>query len=304
MLNTPYLIALCKELQENIWDFLNLAELSLFAGVNSFCCMRVEEYVDRRRHVIFARFVSDTGHFINLLRRGDAVVSGSCALNIVQAKEGATEINDLDVYTTLQKFEELVSFFTETEHYNLIRNFHRPPPGPYNTSGIAKLFRLQKAKQNVDIIVTNLSSAIAPIFQFHSTIVMNFISADVVFCGYPVWTLNMLGLIHPRTYKQNGTNYATIKGLAKYMERGFTLYSDICELSPHDSRCVKTYYCPHTSRSTNDKGKLAWEFRQAKMDTTEGNVRYIDTHAVIWCLGGDQCNNERIAGAPSFVFTT
>ncbi|KAG1792674.1 uncharacterized protein HD556DRAFT_1444348 [Suillus plorans] len=290
MSKAPILTTLCQELQENICDFLNLAELSVFASVSSLCYMGVEEYINGRKLVIFARFVSDTEHFITLLRRTDAVVSGSCALNIVQAKEGATEINDLDIYTTLQKFEDL--------------ELPSPPPGPYNTSGIAKLFRFQKGKQNVDIIVTNLASAVAPVFQFHSTIVMNFISADVIFCAYPAWTLDMLGLIHPRTYKQNGTNYATIQGLAKYMQRGFTLYSDIGELSPHDNRCVKTYYCPHVSRSTNDKGKLAWEFKRTERDTAKGKVRYTDTNAVIWCLGGDQCNNERITGAPSFVFAT
>lgn len=157
----------------------------------------------------------------------------------------------------------------------------------------------------MDIIVTNLASAVAPIFQFHNTAIMNFISAEAIFCAYPVWTLNMAGLIHPRMYKQNATNLATITGLTKYMKRGFSLYSDIGELAPHISCCVKTYYCPHTTRSTNDKGKTSWVFNRenARPGSSHG-AAYVEANAVIWCLGGDQCTDETVAGAPSFVFAT
>ncbi|KAG1812784.1 uncharacterized protein BJ212DRAFT_1199556, partial [Suillus subaureus] len=158
-----------------------------------------------------------------LLQSTGAVISGSSALNIVQAKQGAVNINDLDVYTTLPKFEQLLNFFEESEGYKVTDHFCHPPPGPYNNTGIAKLIRLQKRTQKVDIIVTNLTLAAAPIFQFHSTVIMNFISAECIFCAYPMWTLNMAGLIHPRMYKQDATNLTTISGLAKYMKRGFSL---------------------------------------------------------------------------------
>ncbi|KAG1752317.1 uncharacterized protein EDB91DRAFT_1044670 [Suillus paluster] len=164
---------------------------------------------------------------------------------------------------------------------------------------------MHKDGRNVDIIVTNMASAVAPIFQFHSMVIMNFISAEAVFCAYLARTLEMSGLVHPRIYKQNGTNLATIISLTKYIRRGFTLYSDITELSQHDSRCVKTYYCPHMTRSTNDKGRLAWVFRHAETPgTSSHSASYIDTSAIIWCLGGDQCANENVSRSPSFIFAT
>ncbi|KAG1859901.1 hypothetical protein C8R48DRAFT_774615 [Suillus tomentosus] len=295
---------LCKELRENIFDSFDLAELSSLATVTPTLHTDVDEYIQRRKRIIFARFMSHIDAFVGLLQGTGAVVSGSCALNLVQAREGAVAINDLDVYTTIQNFDEFVRFFTETEHYTMKRNFHRPPPGPYNTTGIAKLFRLENNGRNVDIIVTNLSSAISPIFQFHSTVVMNFISAEAVFCAYPGWTLDGTGLIHPRMYKQNATNLATVRSLAKYMQRGFTLYSEIAQLAVHESRCVRTYYCPQITRSTNDKGKLAWTFGREERDGALVSANYIDTKAVIWSLGGDQCYNERASGSPSFVFAT
>ncbi|KAG1734241.1 uncharacterized protein EDB91DRAFT_1084144 [Suillus paluster] len=297
--------SLCKEITENILDSLDLVELSSLATMTSTLHTNIDEYIQRCRRIIFARFISNIQEFVGLLQGTGAVVSGSCALNLVQARQGAVAINDLDIYTTLQNFKDFVQFFTETEHYTVIRNINHPPPGPYNSSGMAKLFRLQNNGRNVDIIVTNLSSAISPIFQFHSTIVMNFISAEAVFCAYPGWTLDMAGLVHPRMYKQNATNFATVKGLAKYMQRGFTVYLEITELAVHESRCVKMYYCPQITRSTNDKGKLAWVAGHKETATGAlGSANYIDTKAVIWSLGGDQCYNERVSGSPSFVFAT
>lgn len=305
MPSASYFTSLCKEIRENILDSLDLTELSLFASAAPILRIGVDEYIQRRRLIIFARYMKNIQHFIRLLKTTGAVVSGSSALNMVQAKRGAVEINDLDVYITLPFFQELVSFFKETEGYKMVRRFHRPHPGPYNNTDIAKLFRLHKNGQRVDIMVTSLPSAVAPIFQSHSTVIMNFISAQAVFCAYPGWTLNMAGLIHPRTYKQNATNLETINGLAKYMRRGFNLYSEIEELAPHGSQCVKTYHCPHMTRSTNDEGKAAWVFGDTEDHAgTSYSIAYVGNHAVVWCLGGDQCANENASGSPSFVFAT
>jgi hypothetical protein len=238
-------MTLCKEIQENIMDALDLQDLSMFANVNPMIHTGVDEYIQRRRRLILAWFVNKTNHFIKLMQTTRTVLSGSCALNIIQSREGAVEINDLDVYTTLQEFETVLQFFTEDEHYKVIGNFHCPPAGPYNHTGIAKLLRLYKNGTNMDIIVTNLTLAVAPIFQFHNTIVMNFISAEAIFCAYPAWTLNMVRLVHPRMYKQNCTNLAMVKALVKYMERGFNIYSNITELAPHQSCCKESYFCRH-----------------------------------------------------------
>jgi hypothetical protein len=54
------------------------------------------------------------------------------------------------------------------------------------------------------------------------------------------------------------------------------------------------------TRSTNDDGKLTWVFHHVDGHTTN----YVDMNAIIWCLGGDQCENEQVPGSPSFVFTT
>jgi hypothetical protein len=220
-------IGLCKELKNNIFDSLDLAELSRFGEAAPNFHADLDQYIQRRRLVIFAWFTNNIDKFIGLLQSTGAVISGSSALNMVQARQGAVEINDFDVYTALSKFGEFIHCFMDIEGYRVIGDFHCPPPGPYNTSGIAKLFRLQKCEQNVDIIVTNLSSAVSPVIQFHNTVVMNFISAEAVFCAYPQWMLGMVGLVHPRMYKQNATNLATIKGLAKYLKRGIGLYLDI-----------------------------------------------------------------------------
>lgn len=136
--------ALCKELRDNVLDSLDITNLSLFARASPIFHVEVDEYLCRRRLITFAQYMTNVEHFIELLQSGGSVVSGSSALNIVQAKQGAVEINDLDIYTTMPKFDGLVHFFEHSEGYKIMRNFHRSPPGHYNNTGIAKLFRLEK----------------------------------------------------------------------------------------------------------------------------------------------------------------
>lgn len=119
--------SLCKELRENILDSFDLTELSSLTGVTPTLHTGVDEYIQRHKHIIFAHFMSNIKDFVGLLQGTGSVVSGSCALNLVQARQGAVAINDLDIYTTMQNFDEFMWFFMETEHYTIIRDFHQPP---------------------------------------------------------------------------------------------------------------------------------------------------------------------------------
>ncbi|KAI6140466.1 hypothetical protein BKA82DRAFT_133419 [Pisolithus tinctorius] len=40
----------------------------------------------------------------------------------------------------------------------------------------------------IDVIISSTVAAMSPIFKFHSTVVMNFIAADHIFCAYPTLT--------------------------------------------------------------------------------------------------------------------
>ncbi|KIK22943.1 hypothetical protein PISMIDRAFT_47531, partial [Pisolithus microcarpus 441] len=55
----------------------------------------------------------------------------------------------------------------------------------YANSKVASVIVISNGHTKIDIIISQTSAAISPIFQFHSTAVMNFVSADTIFCCYP-----------------------------------------------------------------------------------------------------------------------
>ncbi|KIO10314.1 hypothetical protein M404DRAFT_92271, partial [Pisolithus tinctorius Marx 270] len=62
---------------------------------------------------------------------------------------------------------------------------------------IASVITWAKGNHHIDIIVSNTDVVVSPIFQFHSTVVMNFVSADHIFCAYPTLTLWGLSILNP-----------------------------------------------------------------------------------------------------------
>ncbi|KAI5981988.1 hypothetical protein F5J12DRAFT_695060, partial [Pisolithus orientalis] len=47
-----------------------------------------------------------------------------------------------------------------------------------------------------DVVVSKTMTTISPLFQFHSTAVMNFTTTDSIFCAYPGLALHKCALIN------------------------------------------------------------------------------------------------------------
>lgn len=91
---------------------------------------------------------------------------------------------------------------------------------------ITKIYKLVNGEEQIDIIVTHWDCAIAPILQFHSTVVMSYIKADSILIMYPEWVYDRKpeSFVHSRLYMEGKTNTRTIEAL--YTERGFKLYAE------------------------------------------------------------------------------
>ncbi|KIK11917.1 hypothetical protein PISMIDRAFT_66221, partial [Pisolithus microcarpus 441] len=130
-----------------------------------------------------------------MLRSCDAVISGSTALRLLLPEMGTPwRPTDLDIYvprsTSMQMLRHLKS-----EGYKLVTDVPEDNH-QYTNSDIASVMVVSNGRSKIDIIVSRTSAAISPIFQFHSTAVMNFISADTIFCCYPNLTLRLLSLVN------------------------------------------------------------------------------------------------------------
>ncbi|KIN94092.1 hypothetical protein M404DRAFT_73349, partial [Pisolithus tinctorius Marx 270] len=129
-----------------------------------------------------------------------AVISGSLALHMVlPANSCAWTPSDLDIYNAkacLSHFHHALTFSEcLLAGYNVIRET-RVDASSYNMSTIRSILTFSNGTHYIDVIVSKTSTALSPLFQFHSTAVMNFISADTIFCAYPNLTFNHCALIN------------------------------------------------------------------------------------------------------------
>lgn len=282
---------LSAEVQTNIMEQMALPDLIDFASTRRENKDGIAHYIAMRRIKLFWRFVVDADAFINLLDRTGSVVSGSCALTLLQAEREAIVGCDMDVYTT-EKFEtEVLDHFKEREGYKCMEEVKKKTE--YDSSAILKMHKLQNEDMEVDIIVTDWKCALAPVVQFHSTAVMNYITARSIVCLYPRWTTANKSLVNPRMYLENLTHLRTLHVLMKYRRRGFRVSADPFHLGEHmcereDGSRSKGGYCPHAMRSTVDDDVLRWDFGPMKTlgDTT---ITCQDMPIMMWCLGGYEC---------------
>lgn len=174
------------------------------------------------------------------MARTNTVISGSWALLAIFPDSFTA--NDLDLYTTgspnIEK-NELLSFLS-SHGYCVVTSmdsdyFMSTPFANNNSTAIQCIYKLARLTTEqhptINVIVSKTASELQPIFEFHSTIVMNFIAWYGLVCLYPSLTLCGRGLINHCPIPDR-----IIPCLQKYFNRGFDLRIDVDtweDTSPH-----------------------------------------------------------------------
>jgi hypothetical protein len=212
----------------------------------------------------------------------------------------------MDVYVTEAFEKQILDHLKEKEGYGGVKEI--VCKRDYDSSAISKIYKLQKGGKKIDLIITDWTCAIAPILQFHTTCVMNYVTARALVCLYPRWTCENKGFVNPRLYQDAYTNLKTVDGLMKYVRRGFRISADPFRLADHDCGeevidSPKTGYCPHKLRSTVDEEVLRWDFQPT--ETLGGTTITSNTEGImVWCLGGWQCKEGDKEETISLMFNS
>ncbi|KAI6146393.1 hypothetical protein BKA82DRAFT_125716 [Pisolithus tinctorius] len=190
-------------------------------------------------HLLTKLFFDRVETLLSLLWSCDAVVSGSCVLHILlPANETPWLPGDLDIYVSCHQLSYL-TMLLECEGYVIVHE-HSMHTGPYGSSSICAIVSFSNFRQSIDVIVSSTAAAVSPIFEFHSTAVMNFITADNIFCAYPTLTLHLLSMVNAGPLYFEPFGFKTRCALKKYAGRGFALVacsdihgeSGLCRLMP------------------------------------------------------------------------
>ncbi|KAI5996541.1 hypothetical protein F5J12DRAFT_725564 [Pisolithus orientalis] len=121
----------------------------------------------------------------------DTVISSSSALHLLLPTSYTTwNPTDLDIYVLLHTFHYLTWLLNNHGYSSMSKGAVNH--STYSYWKIASVYTFSDGVHMMDIVICKTSAAFSPLFQFHSTALMNFVSHDQIFCTYPSLTLHHL----------------------------------------------------------------------------------------------------------------
>ncbi|KAJ7471244.1 hypothetical protein B0H11DRAFT_1730552 [Mycena galericulata] len=219
-----------------------------------------------------------------------SIISGSTPLAIISG--GTFVPNDLDIYVPASEENSLLTLLETTLEFHTDSTI--PGDELYGRRSCLKSIRwLTTTKNNkrLNIMTCMGDSALLAVFDFHSTIVMNFISAYGLYCAYPHLTIAKKGLPATSEFgRPRGRRIRTC--FQKYTNRGYAIKETLNEHLPAIGHtCFVHPYCPLTIRTVYDGHAAFVRFRNPIQDSNIGGLIYDEKHSALWTLGGSACNH-------------
>lgn len=267
---------------------MDMDSLHRFAATSRSNYDMVAALHKRRTCEMLSRFSNRPSALLDVMETADAVVSGSAALAMIIPNTFVPA--DLDIYVPYSN-EGLVSdHLTSVLGYQEEERTSRPHPDMVSYPGriIAHVSLFRNGLVSVHVVSIVGNNAVLPLFQFHSTIVMNFISSHGLYSAYPRLTLARQGLINVA----GKLDQAQLVCIEKYTQRGFTLGHRLPNSEYDTHQCGKDDSCPRTLRMLHDYGGAFWPFTSFDIRKQRKNPRYNTETSALWMLRCRQCIDE------------
>ncbi|KAJ2912589.1 hypothetical protein MD484_g7830, partial [Candolleomyces efflorescens] len=220
---------------------------------------------------------------LRLMEVTDTIASGSFLLPLMDRKFCIP--NDLDLYAGLDSYEMVLSYLKKKGFSDLKRiypNGRRVATYGCNLRDVSFIYELRNKKTYKVNVIVSRGRPILPIFQFHSTPVMNYLSFHGLVCLYDI-TLYKLGVAN---YPAEDAPKRVQTCYAKYKDRGFQIWGHLEE----EHTCKLDACCPQTIRSLFDKDVLHIRFPD-HLETSPTELRRNEAKIAIWRLStGAACN--------------
>ena len=266
----------------NIINLTNLAETS--AATADEVCQNLQQ----RMNALATPFFPNATVLQDILRTCDAVISGSSALHfILPITTTVWKPKDLDLYVPHRYMKALTTRLENLGYHKLPRNDILANTAYLSSSQILAVHKFILDENVIDVVESCTDAACSPIFQFHSTAVMNFVGADTIFSAYPNLTMQYKSLLNPYSIYKHAYDRTKISHLEKYRTRGFTFIP--CRDS-HASR----FECRSNGRTITDNGCLWIDLHTGlrKIQHPADIFRKFGILDVEWRLGGHVCESD------------
>ncbi|KAJ7482354.1 hypothetical protein B0H11DRAFT_1724011 [Mycena galericulata] len=226
---------------------------------------------------------------MRILHTTRSIVSGSTPLAIIAG--GSFVPNDLDIYVPASQEQALLTLLETYFDFHLDAAI--PSHKLYESNNALKTVQWLTAgdkSKKINVMICEGECAILPVFSFHSTIVMNFISSYGIYCAYPELTVAKRG-ISTSKYLTDPPFSQERHCFAKYRDRGYIITQKIDDhLQNNRHTCFEHPSCPLAIRSLYDGvGAFVRFANPSTIHESKGDFIYDSKHSALWSLGGQTC---------------
>lgn len=305
--------------QWDIWQMvmscLPLSELLFLAAACHCMNSLMWDYALCRFHRLSSRFENDSRSFCIQLCDSNVVISGSFALFFIFVIDDSSWFpHNVDVYVARENFQNLSqglqqSGFTSVSMVIADRCY------PGNEVAWVVCVSNLLAGRAINVMVTRSPSPISLLFQFHSSLVMNYISVDTFFSTYPTLSSRAVGFPNPLLdFRKQYTTYMLLS-YEKYRLHGFRVWSpsaiwvnDLiwcvfvsCHANVLRSCIARRGYghicghskeCPNTCRSSLDHGCLLVVIEEVSISGCVCRLG-VERQQISWLLCEERCDGRR-----------
>lgn len=292
-----------------ILDCCALDGVAAISQLSIYFRVCVKNYLVRRIQAMLKQWFDKPILFRDAMRHTNTVISGSTALAFAIGADW--ESHDLDLWTPRgMSRQTMVAHLVHVEGYTITtvyENGHQVPVGggddpvtlPIAAGGpvayqnnrirsVTKLCKMVFDKKHgfdmprfVDVVESATEHAISPILKFHSSIVMNWITADSIVVTYPKLTFAKMAIVNERIHISRSRQKLWRD---KYTERGIQFLVDSSTLA---GGCGAA--CPAVWRNTKDIGNMTIYFGDSdQIEVEEAELHWGMSLATDAWYGGNE----------------
>ncbi|PSR87070.1 hypothetical protein PHLCEN_2v5256 [Hermanssonia centrifuga] len=195
-----------------------------------------------------ATVTDDVDAFLHAMRLSGACLSGGRALSIVDNK-ATFEGVDWDFYCPFEGFDAFCIFLVERLKGTTVELGPLAQAHYVSMVGICGFRRISTERGVFDVMRSETATPLLPLPYFHSTLLVNYISADSLCVAYPLGLLSRNGVTQSRSLSEHAT-----AGLAKYRSRGYEFHDVPWTWDPRkEGRCYEHGHCSRAVRYFGDE---------------------------------------------------
>ncbi|KAH7903734.1 hypothetical protein BJ138DRAFT_1120097 [Hygrophoropsis aurantiaca] len=303
--NCGLLVSRCSvEIAQKICGYLTVQDIVLYASTARQNYIAFHDYLGTKRlRDTIGPFVPNVPRFLSALRTHSSVVSGSVALHFFDPA-GNWVPEDMDIYVPSERKKKMLRFL-ETIGYYVVERGRIVPPAYQGGCGFYSVTTVCNGSKNIDVITAIGKASIAPIFRFHLSAVMNFLSADSFFCAYPTLTTEKKAIYNKSSFVNGEPSPSTVQAYIKYAERGYTLRRSPTEFGGdiEGHRCRRSLLCPLTVRNNFDAGCMIVSLRGGLNQVIHTQSDRVVCKQAAWQLGDTHCKTgDKYGSTHAFAY--